>query len=226
MPAMRIHLTAAALVMFTASIGAQSPATLPPDINAESLSRLPVVTRDSLDDNGKRIYDYIAGPSGNAPKTGPGGVSLHSPASAEPIQMLNQVLRRTVVGAKYFEIAALSAAREFDQQYEWSGHEPAAVRAGVDQATIDAIKFNRGVEGLEEKAATVILMGRQLFRGNHQLSADLWAKAVRLFGRQGAIDIPTIMGDYAMAAVMLNAVDQRLPANRPPLLPTREASTR
>jgi 4-carboxymuconolactone decarboxylase len=135
--------------------------------------------------------------------------------------MLNQALRRTVVGAKYFEISALCAAREFDQQYEWSGHEPAALRAGVDQATIDAIKYNRGVEGLEEKSAAVILMGRQLFRGNHQLSAELWATAVRLFGTRGALEIPTIMGDYAMAAVMLNAADQHLPAGRPPLLPAR-----
>jgi 4-carboxymuconolactone decarboxylase len=207
--------------LFTVSLAGQSSSTLPRDVNAESLSRLPVVTRESLDDNGKRIYDVIAGPSGSAPKTGPGGVSLHSPPAAEAIQMLNQALRRTVVGAKYFEISALCAAREFDQQYEWSGHEPAALRAGVDQATIDAIKYNRGVEGLEEKSAAVILMGRQLFRGNHQLSAELWATAVRLFGPRGALEIPTIMGDYAMAAVMLNAADQHLPAGRPPLLPAR-----
>jgi len=226
MTAMRIALKATALMMFTASIAGQSSSSLPPDINAESLSRLPVVLRESLDDNGKRIYDYIAGPGGNAPTTGPGGVTLHSPASAEAIQMLNQALRRTVVGAKYFEVSALCAAREFDQQYEWSGHEPAGLRAGVDQATIDAIKFNQGVDGLEEKSATVVLMSRQLFRGNHQLSPDLWAKAVRLFGDKGALEITAIMGDYAMAAVMLNAVDQRLPAGRRPLLPLRESAPR
>jgi 4-carboxymuconolactone decarboxylase len=112
---------------------------------------------------------------------------MHNMEAAEPIQMLNQVLRRTVIGTKYFEISALVAAREFDQQYEWSGHEPNALKAGVDQAVIDAIKYNRDVKGLDEKAATIILMGRQLFRGNHQLSPELWAKAVQLFGRQGAL---------------------------------------
>ena len=225
MAAMRMALNAAAAAVFTSiftvSMAGQSSADLPSDINAESLSRLPVVTRESLADNDKRIYDYIAGPAGTAPKTGPGGVSLHSPPAAEAIQMLNQALRRTVIGAKYFEISALCAAREFDQQYEWSGHEPAAVRAGVDQPTIDVIKYNRGVDGLEEKAATIVLMSRALFRGSHQMSAELWAKATRLFGPRGALEIPTIMGDYAMAAVMLNAVDQRLPAGRPPLLPAR-----
>ena len=212
----------AALVFLTlsASLVAQVP-LIPADINAESLSRLPVVARSGLDAEGQRIYDYIGGRGGTPPKTGPGGVTLHSPANAEAIQMLNQSLRKTVIGAKYFEISALSGAREFDQQYEWSGHEPAAVRAGVDQAAIDAIKFDRDVAGLEEKSATVILMGRQLFRGNHQLSAELWAKAVRLFGSQGALEITMVMGDYAMAAVMLNAVNQQLPPGRPALMPAR-----
>jgi 4-carboxymuconolactone decarboxylase len=218
-PKMRIAVRTLVFLMLSATLLAQS-SKLPPDIDSESLSRLPLAKRDSLDENGKRIYDYIAGNRGSAPKTGPGGVSLHSPAAAEPIQMLNQALRRTVVGAKYFEISALIAAREFDQQYEWSGHEPSALRAGVDQAAIDAIKYNRDVKGLDEKDAAIILMGRQLFRGNHQLSSDLWAKTVRLFGAQGALEITMIMGDYAMAAIFLNAVNQHLPPERKPLLPT------
>jgi hypothetical protein len=217
---MRTALAVVALTTLASSLIAQSPAP-PPDINAESLSRLPAVAREGLDADGKRVYDYIAGRGGTVPKTGPGGVSLHSPASAEAIQMLNQALRKTVVGAKYFEISALVGAREFDQQYEWSGHEPAALRAGVDQTAIDAIKFDRDVAGLEEKSATVILMGRQLFRGNHQLNSELWGKAVRLFGPQGALEISIVMGDYAMAAVMLNAVNQQLPPGRPALLPAR-----
>jgi 4-carboxymuconolactone decarboxylase len=216
---MRIaHGTVAALIL-ASSLAAQSP-NPPADIDRESLSRLPVVAREGLDDTGKRIYDFIGGRSGTPPKTGPGGVSLHSPEAAEAIQMLNQALRRTVIGPKYFEISALVAAREFDQQYEWSGHEPTALRSDVGQAVIDAIKYDRDVSGLDEKAATVILMGRQLFRGNHQLSGELWARAVRLFGARGALEISMVMGDYAMAAVMLNAVNQSLPPERKPLLPT------
>jgi hypothetical protein len=49
-------------------------------------------------------------------------------ALAEPIQNLNQYLRTTVVGAKYFELSALIAARQIDQHYEWSGHEPGSRR--------------------------------------------------------------------------------------------------
>ena len=82
------------------------------------------------------------------------------------------------------------------------------------------MKLNKGVDGLSEKDATVIRLGRALFR-DHKVSPDLWAKTVSLFGRQGAVEITAIMGDYAMAAVMLTAADQQLPPERKPLLPPR-----
>ncbi len=154
------------------------------------------------------------------PRTGPAAVSMHSPNAAEAIQALNQYLRKTVVGSRFFELSALIAAREFDQQYEWSGHEPTALRAGLEQSVIDVVKFDRDVSGLTEKDATVIRLGRALFR-DHKVSSELWAKTVELFGRQGAVEITAIMADYAMAGFMLTAVDQQLPPERKALLPPR-----
>jgi 4-carboxymuconolactone decarboxylase len=200
-----------------ATLGGQS--SLPADIHPESLSRLPPVERADLNDEGKRIWDSIAGGRG-MPRSGPAAVSMYSPNAAEPIQALNQYLRKTVVGGRFFELSALIAAREFDQQYEWSGHEPAALRAGLEQSVIDVVKFNKDLNGLSDKDATVIRLGRALFR-EHKVSSDLWAKAVELFGRQGAVEIAAIMGDYAMAGVMLTAVDQQLPPDRKALLPVK-----
>ena len=192
----------------------------PADIHPESLSRLPPLTRDQLDPEGQKIWDYLVGVNGTMPKTGPPPVTIYSPKSAEPIQALNQYLRRSVVGPRYFELSALVASREFDQQYEWSGHEPAAVRAGLEQSIIDVVKYNRELSGVPEKDATVIRLGRALFR-DHRVSPDLWAKAVEHFGRQGAIEVTTIMSDYAMVGFLLTAVDQQLPPDRKPLLPPR-----
>jgi 4-carboxymuconolactone decarboxylase len=211
------------LILVTSVIsvtGLPAQSRLPADIHPESLSRVPPVQRTDLDDEGRRIWDVIAGSSRTLPKTGPAAVSMHSPNAAEPIHMLNQVLRKTVVGPRFFELSALIAAREFDQQYEWSGHEPAALRAGLEQPVIDVVKFDRDTSGLSDKDATVIRLGRAIFR-DHQVNPELWAKTVELFGRQGAVEIATIMGDYAMAAVFLIAVDQQLPPERKPLLPTR-----
>jgi 4-carboxymuconolactone decarboxylase len=217
---MRVRALGIALVVCAVSaavVGGQN--RLPADIQADSLSRVPLVQRDQLNEDGKRIWDHIGGARG-MPKTGPAPVSMYSPKAAAPIHELNQYLRTTVVGSRYFELSALIAAREFDQQYEWSGHEPAAVRAGLPQAAIDAVKFNREVAGLDEKDATVIRLGRALLR-DHKVSPALWAKTVELFGRQGAVEIPVIIGDYVMAGLMLTAVDQQLPPERKPLLPVK-----
>ncbi len=201
-----------------ATLDAQS--ARPVDIHPDSLSRLPPLTRSELDADGQRAWDYLVGVNGTMPKVGPPPVTIYSPQAAEPIQALNQYLRKSVVGPRYFELSALLAAREFDQQYQWSGHEPAALRAGLEQSVIDVVKFNRDVAGLAEKDATVIRLGRALFR-EHQVSPDLWARVVEQFGRQGAIEVTTIMGDYVMVGFLLTAVDQQLPPDRKPLLPPR-----
>ena len=201
-----------------AALGGQSPP--PSDVHPQSLSRLPPLQRSELNDDGKRIWDYVAGSGRAMPLTGPGPVSMYSPKVAEPMHTLNQYLRTSVIGNRFFELSALIAAREFDQQYEWSGHEPAALRAGLEQSTIDVVKFNKDVTTLAEKDATVIRFGRALFR-DHKVSPALWTKTVDLFGRQGAFEITAVMGDYAMAAIMLTAVDQQLPQERKALLPPR-----
>jgi 4-carboxymuconolactone decarboxylase len=193
---------------------------LPADVDPQSYSRLPLLKRDQLDPDTQRVFDATAGKDRAVAPIGPVGTSLYSPGVAEPMNQLNQYLRKTVVGTHYFEICALLAAREFDQYYEWSSHEPGAVRAGVDQKSIDAIKFNRDVKGLQEKDAAVIQFGRALFH-QHKVSPALYSKIVEMFGKQGMFELTAVMGDYAMAAMMLDAVDQQLPPDRKPLLPVK-----
>jgi 4-carboxymuconolactone decarboxylase len=199
---------------------AQTPAKLPADVDAKSLSRLPWLTRADLDANGLRVFEDMNGKDATTPRTAPGAAVMYSPTVGEPFELLNQAARKVSIGTRYFELSALVAARAFDQQYEWSGHELAARRAGVDQPIIDAIKFHRGLDGLPEKDAALIRFGRALFE-QHQVDSALYASVVGLFGKQGMVEIAIIMGDYAMAGVVLTAVDQHLPADRAALLPPK-----
>jgi hypothetical protein len=215
---MQISRAVVILTAFAASLTAQTP-KLAPDIDPVSYSRFPPVNRADLDENGKRVFDFVGGKDRKTPLMGPGGVSLYSPKAAEPIQILNQYLRNEgVMGRRFFELCALIGAREFDQQYEWSGHEPAALQAGVAQSVIDVIKYNKEPNGLSEKDETVIRMGRELLR-EHKLSPTTFAQSVRLFGRQGTLELVTTIGDYVMAGIILTAVDQQLPPDRKALMP-------
>lgn len=191
------------------------------DIDPVSLSRLPLVNRADLDADGQRIYDYVAAPNKTIPPTGPAPISMYSPKVAESIQMLNQYLRfNGVLSRRDTELAILVAAREFDQQYEWTGHEVAARNAGVDQSIIDVVKYGKNASVLADKDAIIVNFGRQLFR-EHKLDSAVFSKAVSYFGRQGTVEMATVMGDYALAAIMLTAADQQLPADRKPTLPPK-----
>jgi 4-carboxymuconolactone decarboxylase len=201
-------------IMMTASLaavlGAQT-AALPKDIDPQSFSRLPPLTRDDMKDEGKTVG-----------ATGPAAISLYSPKVAESIQMLNQYLRfHGILKARDFEVAILVVAREFDQQYEWSGHEMGARAAKVPQTLIDAIKYNKSEVGVySERDALLVKFASQLLH-QHKLDSDVYARAVETFGKQGTLELATIIGDYAMAAMMLNATDQHLPPGREPLLPPK-----
>ena len=212
------------LSMFAAALAVaqKSPRPLPPDIDAQSKSRLPLILKDSLDEEGRRIFEAINGKDGNTPRLGPPASSMYSLAAAEPYDRLNQLLRSAnVIGPQFFEISTLVPAREFNQQYEWTAHELGARRVGVAQEVIDVIKHDRPTSGLPEKEATAIEFGRALLRGNRQVPPELFAKMVSLFGDRGTIEITMVMGDYAMTAMLLNAVNQQLPADREPLLPMK-----
>jgi len=94
----------------------------------------------------------------------------------------------------------------------------------VPDAVIDAIKFNKDApgfsNGFSDKDTLLITFTRQLLH-QHKLDSDLYAKAVAVFGKQGTLELATIIGDYAMAAMMLSATDQHLPPGREQLLPPR-----
>ena len=186
--------------------------SLPPDINPVTLSRLPPVTAADLDDAGRRL---LASRTAAAPRPGPTHITAYSPRE---LDLGIPSGEKSPVGPRYFQLAALIAARESDQQYEWSSHEPMGRRQGLEQSVIDVVKYNRDVAGLSDKDATVITFGRALFR-QHRISSQLWAKMVGYFGRQRTVQLMMIMGDYFRVALMLNAVDQHLPPDRPPLLP-------
>ena len=200
-------------VLFLAALPvvAQAPNALPRDIDPVTLSRLPPVTAGDLDEEGRRLLaarTFTPGP-------GPTHVTIYSPKERDLGIPSGE---KSPVGPRYFQLAVLITAREIDQQYEWSSHEPAGRRQGLEQSVIDVVKYNRDVTGLSDKDATLITFGRALFR-EHRVSSELWGKMVSHFGRQRTVQMMMIMGDYFRVGFMLNAIDQHLPPTREALLP-------
>jgi hypothetical protein len=219
------------LILFAAvlpvmGLKAQAPVrTLPPDIHPVTLSRLPPVTPADLDEEGQKL---LAARGNVTPAPGPTHVTIYSPKVAEGFGTVGRALGVPRgdgfrFGVRAFQLIVLITAREIDQQYEWTAHEPAGLKAGLEQSVIDVVKFDRDVKGLAPKDALLITFGRGLFR-DHKVSSETFAQMVKEFGRQGTIEVMALMADYFTVGFMMNAADQQLPADRQPLLPPRPRS--
>lgn len=211
-------------IFFSARMAAQEPekaAALPRDIYPDSMARLPVVKRQEMDDLGKKLYDTIVNGQARsiAGLQGPLGIWLHSPRFAEHALPLNYYLRfETDLGRRLTELAILVTARELDNQFEWTAHEPAALKEGLEPAIIDVVKHRKAVAGLGEKETLIVTFGRELF-GKHKVSSPTFAHALKVFGKEGVVNLAGLMGDYSSVSAMINAFDIQLRPDQKPLLP-------
>ncbi len=180
------------------------PFTHPDDIHPDSRSRLPLrspASRTAV----AELYGRMLSPSG----IGPGVIRSYG---AGQDTLADRVGRRTM------QIAILVTARTHDSQYDWTMNEPKALAAGVEAEVIDVIRHGRLLTGLDEKDAALIAFGRELF-GDHNVTAETYARTEQAFGVQDLVDIVGLMGAHAADAAVLAAFDQHLPAGVEPLLP-------
>jgi 4-carboxymuconolactone decarboxylase len=189
--------------------------SFPSDIYPETGNRFPVIKRESLDDAGKKLYDA----RGVADGFGPGAIRLYSPAVADSMTSVNDYLRRkSGLEPRLVELAILVTAREMDCAYVWTAHEPAAVKAGLSQQIIDAVRYRRPLGTVGEREAVIVQLGRDSIT-KHKVASDTFARAVKLFGHRGVVDIMSLMGDYAATTILLNAADQHVRPRDKSLLP-------
>ena len=194
---------------------------LPGDVHPDSLSRLPLRRREDMDEDGKRFYDAVVSPQSRTlvGLRGPSGIWLHSSELGERVRAVNQYLRyETALERRLTELAILVTARELDNQFEWTAHEPAALAEGLSGEIIDVVKHRRPSAELGPTEAIIVDFGREVFR-DKAVSARTFARAAEAFGHEGVVNLAALMGNYAMTAVILDAVDQRIPPDREPLLP-------
>jgi 4-carboxymuconolactone decarboxylase len=210
------RLSAKATSGVSAKSSQASVATLPKDIYPDTGNRFPAIKREALDEIGKKLYD-ARGPAADA--FGPGGIRLYSPPVAEYMNGVNDYLRRkSGLDPRLVELAILVTARELDCEYVWTAHEPAAQKAGLEQEIIDTVKYRKPLTTLGEKEAVIIRLGRESL-GKHKVGSDTFARASKLFGNQGLVNIVSLMGDYASTGILLNSFDQHVRPADKPLLP-------
>ncbi len=185
-------------------------AALPADVDKDSGSRLPFVTREELDEEGKAYYDARRAPGSKSLGgiRGPGSIRLHG----------SRDMSKSRVDKRTQELARLVVSREMDQPFEWTLHEPVALENGVPAEVIDVIRYRKPLDGLDDRDAAIIQLGREIFQ-DHKVKPETYARVLKHLGKRDLVDLCDYMGDYVKTAILLHTVNAHLPYDREPLLP-------
>lgn len=179
--------------------------------------RLPPLRADQLTAEQQAALDEItAGPRGGA--TGPFVPLLRSPELMTRLQRTGEYLRYcSPLPRRLFEMCVLLVARRWNQQFEWSHHQPLALAAGLDPEVVDAIGEDRRPAGMDEAAAAVWSLLDELHRTG-EVGDDAYARARDVLGETGVVEIVVAAGYYTTLAMVMNTA--RTPAQAGPTLPT------
>ena len=215
-----------ALAQAPAASAIVTEADIPSDIHRnDSWARLPLPTRDALDEDGQRAYDAIINPESryaNGPR-GPVAMWLYSPLMAEHIFPASTYLRfGTDKDQRLTELAILATAREVRSQYEWSAHEPLGLSAGLEPEIIDVVKRRAALDGptpgLGDRERVIVQFTREAL-ADERVSSATFARARELFGEKGLMDLAGLIAYYNFVNVTLKSFDVQLAPGRERLLP-------
>lgn len=187
---------------------------LPRDVHPETLSRMPRASRnDFTTEEDKRSFDHVLAfqPKQRVSRwLGPTGTRLQIPALAEIYNEQDRMLMRDQkwTDSRYIELTISVATRETNNKEEWLNHEPQAV-ALLGQKTVDIIRKREDPVSLDEKDATVIRFGRELFH-QPKVSSETFADMERSFGKKGTLNLALIMCYYASNGLLMRAYDQHM----------------
>jgi 4-carboxymuconolactone decarboxylase len=199
---------------FTHSSFAQPSGSLPADLDAKSLARLPYIQRKNLDASGQAIYDLLPGRSEEGFVAGPLAFAAYNPTVAKALLNLHDAaVGDGILAADVRELAILVACRETNYHLEWNAHEPSAVKQGVAASVIDVVRNQQPVTGLDAKSATIIQFGRQLFT-DRKVDSATFKQAVELLTERGVMDMVAVMNTYAVSGFFAIAVDEHMPAGQ------------
>lgn len=181
--------------------------------------RMPMIPRERMTDAQKAAADELSnGPRGSV--HGPYISILRSPGFMAHCQKLGAYVRfDSPLDMRIREMGALMGARHYTQQFEWYVHIPHALKAGLDQSTIDAIRDGYRPPSMKKDEDAVYDFMSELLK-NGGVSDPTYARALEQFGEPGIVDLVGTVGYYVMIGMVMNVARTAIPDGKPlPLAP-------
>jgi 4-carboxymuconolactone decarboxylase len=185
--------------------------------------RLDLIAPADLDDAQRALYDAITGgprasQAGTVPITdesgrlvGPFAVMLLTPEVGNAMQQVGAKIRfSTALTARERELAILAVAGRLRCDFERLAHEPAALRAGLSQAQVNAVLSGQIPGGLTGDEALTCKLA-QVMTAERNLPGEDYEAGVAALGRERLAELTWLVGYYSALALSLAVFRPFLP---------------
>ena len=179
------------------------------------MPRLPPVDRTALTPKHQAAYDEILRVRGQV--RGPFAIWLTSPELCErALSLQDWFPKHARLDRRLLELMILVMARSATAQFAWFVHEPHAVRLGVSQAVIDAIRERRTPDFDKEDERLVYDISHEL-DATRTLSKTTYDRGIAMLGAEAMVELVSAVGFYVMVAMTLNTFEAPVPGGKLPL---------
>jgi 4-carboxymuconolactone decarboxylase len=198
-------------------LASESPAfeNLPP--------RLDLIAPADLDDAQRALYAAITGgprasQAGTVPIVdesgrllGPFAVMLLTPEVGNAVQQVGAKIRfATALTARERELAILAVAGVLRSDFERLAHEPAALRAGLTRAQVNAVLSGQVPGGLDGDEPLVCQLA-QVMTADRTLADEDYEAGVAGLGKERLAELTWLVGYYSALALALSVFRPALP---------------
>ncbi len=182
---------------------------LPQGHAALASERLPLSATESMTPQQRAAAQaLIAGPRKGV--YGPFLPLLRSPVLLDRVAQVGEYLRfESVLAARIRELAICAVARHTGNQFEWIMHAPLAVKAGVAEAAVEALRVGARPRQLGPDEEATLDFARELLQ-TQGVSDPTYAAAHAALGEQGVVELASLIGYFAMVCWVMNVA--RTPA--------------
>lgn len=189
------------------------------------MSRLPPIPKDQLPADKQPAYDTLSEITeksfGDAFKykdaqggfVGPFPVFLQqSGVGITAMKCFGEMSKIPGLPSDARETAILAAGAVYKSRYELYAHGNVAIKkVGMDATVIQKIIDGEKPQGLNEECEVAYDVAVHLAGRPGPLEAGLWDRAVKAFGKDGAVALVHFVGFYAYTSILLNAIDAPVP---------------
>ena len=178
------------------------------------MSRIKPPELNEMTPEQRRVHDKVVGKAERGALVGPFRAALLRP---EILDKWDDLARAVRIGAtlplRLRELAILVTARHWGAKIEWLEHVPPALKQGMTEDVIRAIRDRRAPEFKNDDERDIFAFCTELYR-DHKVTQATYDRALGHLGPVGIMELTMVMGLYGLVSFTLIAHELQPLASR------------